>query len=397
MTQRHSHPVLRRPIQEKKTRSVPTPEPVDEYPAEVPSFVKEDHTYARERRVTAEITYADPSVFEDIASRAADIEDRFDHKRVLFIGSEAYDAATITILQGLQALGFTVNTLHKPNINSWFCNEVITSTSGLKFDFVISNVGWGIRWSHYGKYKLSRFPRVLINGTGSNLGWMDRIDWVHHWVHQLYHDNSRSDESDKHIIQPYCWAEMPSNYVPDETFHVGQGGGVYLPVGIHNEAMELAQGKSTVQRRPIGDIGESIHRGEALIDPRIAGIVSKDGPHGWRYWVRYRGTFNIYNIVSLFTHSGDITRVVLWDKLACGCLPLIPKPKYDISSYPVTGLSPFCVYQSDEEVTDKYDWLVEHPAYLAKLRHDCEELAYKYFTPAPLARRFLLYVKGAIG
>ena len=63
-------------------------------------------------------------VLADIQGRAQGIERHFAYRAILFIPSESYDAAAITVIQGLDELGFKIYTF-KPNINSWFCNTVI--------------------------------------------------------------------------------------------------------------------------------------------------------------------------------------------------------------------------------------------------------------------------------
>ena len=68
---------------------------------------------------------------EDIYQESKNSERYFKYKNVLFIGSESYDAPTITVIEGLQELGFNIFTIKKANINSWFGNKVIKNPKKL--------------------------------------------------------------------------------------------------------------------------------------------------------------------------------------------------------------------------------------------------------------------------
>ena len=71
-------------------------------------------------------------ILEEIYKQNLNIEHKFKYKKILFIGSESYDAATITIIEGLYKLGFEILVYKKLNINSWFC-ETIISNLEIKF------------------------------------------------------------------------------------------------------------------------------------------------------------------------------------------------------------------------------------------------------------------------
>ena len=47
-------------------------------------------------------------ILEEIYKQNLNIEHKFKYKKILFIGSESYDAATITIIEGLYKLGFEI-------------------------------------------------------------------------------------------------------------------------------------------------------------------------------------------------------------------------------------------------------------------------------------------------
>ena len=105
------------------------------------------------------------SILLDVENQSKNVDNMYPHKKILFIGSESYDAATITTLEGLYGLGFVIFTYKKPNINSWFCNTVIQSLAEitLKIDFVLSNMHWGVKWSLYDHIPKT-IKRVLIDG-----------------------------------------------------------------------------------------------------------------------------------------------------------------------------------------------------------------------------------------
>ena len=47
-------------------------------------------------------------ILEDTYQKTKNIEDKFKYKKILFIGSESYDSATILIIEGLHKLGFEI-------------------------------------------------------------------------------------------------------------------------------------------------------------------------------------------------------------------------------------------------------------------------------------------------
>jgi len=150
--------------------------------------------------------------------KAQNAEKAYKHKAVLFIPSESYDAATITVLQGLQELGFTVYTYRKPNINSWFCNQVVQSIpSWMSFDFVLSNMHWGTQWHLYNELELNNYPKVLIDGCDNRARhtWRDKYDFYCRKYKGKV--RPRSDVLAQ-AIQPYRWMELLDGYKPDVDF-----------------------------------------------------------------------------------------------------------------------------------------------------------------------------------
>ena len=59
-------------------------------------------------------------LLEEIYHRTMNIENKFPKKKILFIPTESYDDPAITIIEGLNKLGFEILTYKKNNINSWF-------------------------------------------------------------------------------------------------------------------------------------------------------------------------------------------------------------------------------------------------------------------------------------
>ena len=85
------------------------------------------------------------SKLEEIYLKCLNIENKYSKKQILYIGSESYDSATITIIEGLSKFGFKILVYKKKNINSWFCNQIIDSLDNIEnnIDFVLSNLHWG--------------------------------------------------------------------------------------------------------------------------------------------------------------------------------------------------------------------------------------------------------------
>ena len=119
-------------------------------------------------------------ILEKIFQKAMNIEQKFKKKKVLFIGSESYDAPTIGVIEGLHTLGFKILVYKKLNINSWFCNTIIDSLDSIEdnIDFVLSNLHWGTRWSLYQKLT-HKVPYILIDGDDRTHG-----DLLSNWVNK---------------------------------------------------------------------------------------------------------------------------------------------------------------------------------------------------------------------
>jgi len=410
-TQVHSHPVLRQPVREKHS---PDGAPTSlEVSLEVLPVEPENAT----PRLSM-VQYADGQPFARLSERYSHSEDLLENRSVLFVGSEQYDGHTITILEGLAELDFDIYTLHKPNVSSWRWNQVIDSTAGREFDFVLSNTGWGTRWDYHRRYKLSRFPNVLIDSMPGNVPWDRKLEVL---ASECNDPDARPD--DDMLAEPvlnYRWCASVGSYSPDVTFSAlpGQPDTVYLPHGIHSRFTE--QGKIHAQTKgerehlvtyvsPKGILEDRdvpsdmphLHvvprpSGEALIPTEIADHIKHDtqGLHGWSEWIEYKGIYQLLaqsHIVLIDSTYPGWTSKLPYQALACCCLLMVEKCCV-VSDYPLTRLSPFTVYESQDEFRNKIDWISNHVDQMRRMQLDSTELAYQHFTSVPLARRFLHHV-----
>ena len=80
-------------------------------------------------------------LLEQIYQKNKDSHNYFPNKKVLFIGSESYDSAVISVIEGLQELCFEIYTIKKPNIknavNSWFKLDIRLSKSNSLVMFAV--------------------------------------------------------------------------------------------------------------------------------------------------------------------------------------------------------------------------------------------------------------------
>jgi len=189
-------------------------------------------------------------ILEYVWRKTQDAERIYKHKSVLFIPSESYDAAAITVIQGLEELGFTIYTM-RTNINSWWCNKVIDHPSKHKYDFVLWNMHWGTRWGFYDKYKLHKHFNVLIDGCDNRAKhtWRDKYDF-YCWK---YKGKMRPQEPIlSRELQPYRWMEPLGKFKPDIVFTSQKNPSdktTYLPFGIHREALRFrGNGKIGMER-----------------------------------------------------------------------------------------------------------------------------------------------------
>jgi hypothetical protein len=355
----------------------------------------------------------------------------FKHRAILFIGSESYDAPTITVLQGLHKLGFTIYTLKKPNINSWFCNRVLDSVDHLRFDFVLSNLHWGTRWGYYERYKLWSYPKILIDGDDNHGKESWKAKYAR-YVRSYVYDPPEALKDRK--LHPYRWVEPLGDYKPDMVFTAQKVPGdkttFYLPFGIHEQYMDFCERRATHERdinfayipgpgvrrkreegwvRRLsryrllpGRIHNSPARGEEVTPEEIRECVAVDNNvHSYHRWTTSKVYFRILNRAKVLIYPGvsdsawwDSKRP--WEAYASGCLVLLGKQTIDMAEYPATEICEFPVYDSYMELATKCWVLYLRPSFLDELRLKAVERAWKYFSPVPIARYFLARVAASL-
>lgn len=363
-------------------------------------------------------------MLDDVYNSALGIENQFAHKCILVIPSESYDAQTITVLQGLEELGFTVKTF-KRNINTWFCEQVVSDVSTLVFDFVLSGLHWGTRWTHYKTHKLHNYPRVLIDGDDTMIGdtWEKKLE--------RYAQMYKMDPPDivkNASIAPYRWVEPHRGYRPDVVFTLGRnieqsGQGRYIPKGIHREYLTLA-GVIPTEQRAIdfahipgngvwrtamsalcnlgllpGLVVNGEARGNPIYPPQIAPMADQDNNvhsyHRWACWSEY---YKLLNNTKVIIHPG-IDHYPFWETKriyegwACGCVVAMSTPTVDVSDYPPTEVCPEAVYEDHAELVEKARYWYDNPDYLNWLAGQSREHGQKFFSPVAIARYFLKAIK----
>jgi hypothetical protein len=365
---------------------------------------------------------------DDVYRQALDSPDAFERKRVLWIGSESYDAPAICVLEGLKRLDFEVHVL-KPNINSWFCETVVEDPSRHKYDFVLSSLHWGTRWSHYDKFKLHGYPKVLIDGDDARPGqddWRAKYDF---WVET--YGLEESEEVKAAEIAPRRWMEPLGGYRPDVVFTMQKQPGDkethYIPSGIHERYLAMSLGKRLEERHidiahvpgpgvwrsamsdlfRLGTFHGTAHegpaRGRPVYPPEIRGLAERDGDnvHSYHRWACWTAYYEILNHSKVFVHPG-IDHLPFWDcpriyeGMACGCLVTMSTPCTDVSDYPPTDVCPQAVFVGHEEMIRNAEAWYKDRGYLDDLRRKCYRRGVKFFAPVPVARYFLHKVRRSL-
>lgn len=371
----------------------------------------------------------DMSKLNEVYEESKGSESYFPHKSVLFIGSESYDAPTITVIEGLSKLGFNLYTIDKPNINSWFCNQVVSDPSTLSFDFVLSNLHWGTRWSYYDQYDLNSLPKVLIDGDDNKQGgltWRDR--------HALYcerYEVNPPEEVKKSQLSPYRWMEPLGDYQPNVIFtsqkEHGDNETYYLPFGlidkflhffenrpfgerdidflhipgggVRRERMRICLARLKRYRLLPGKLVNETIWGGKLIDDRILDLeANDDNVHSYHRWVVYNGYSEALSRSKILIYPGihdspqwDSKRP--WEGYAAGCLVMMLKPTIDVSEYPITEICPFAVCESVTRLIAKCAYLKYRPNLLNRLRQKTYSRAKQFFNSRAIASYFLSRVK----
>lgn len=362
-------------------------------------------------------------ILEEIHHKSCHAEDAFKYKKILFIPSEKYDPGAITIMQGLQKLGFAVYTIGRGNISSWWFNRIIHKPWRYKFDFVLSNMGVGIKWSFYDKYNLRGHLKVLLDGGENRANsptWREK-----HAIREREYPRCPPSEREWHKeLHRYRWMESLGSYEPDVVFTCHKNHGdeetFYWPHGIHEQSLAYYQGKSGFERAidftnipgrqagrnrltafvALGKLPGKVHnrraKDRAVIPSEIAHLIEQDavrGAHAWRRWIYRPDFYAILNSTKVFIYPNIVPyqwgSMRIWESLASGCLALIEHPVVEMSQYPVTELCPMAQFADYDELVDKAKWLYSDQDRLECLRLQVHEGALRYFTAIPMARYFL--------
>ena len=357
------------------------------------------------------------SHLETIYKHCINVSDKFEKKKILFIGSESYDGVTITLLDGLKSIGFDILTYKKNNINSWFCNTTIDELDNIEndVDFILSNLHWGTRWSLYNELK-HNVPWVLVDGDDNNN--------YNHWKvkHSNYTKRYRTHEGDK--LQErfdYRWMEKLNNYEPDVIFTTQKplqnDTTFYLPFGINSFFTRMNDNVSFEDRKydfthifgpgyfrremagamrfiPGANFNNKIYGKTEYMSPIKELCLKDNNVHSYHRWEFNRNYYDVLNNSKCLIYPGidsypswDSKRP--WEALACGCMLLFRNPPMDITQYPLTDVNEFCCYNSLKELQAKCRKLLNDPLFFKENRDKCVSNGQKYFDSKALARYFL--------
>ena len=374
-------------------------------------------------------------ILEDVFRKAKNIENQFLHKRLLFIGSESYDSATICLIEGLKKIGFEILVYQKENINSWFCNEIIHDLRDIehRVDFILSNLHWGTRWSLYNHFN-HEVPYILVDGD-DRIHTNNTSDWKIKYVQNCKNYTLDPPEEIKNMnLSPYRWMESMGDYQPDKIFMSQKfkinTDCIYLPFGIHDQYLQYNQGlKSDERMYDIVNIPGTVHyyRGKIttllencktqykIFNSRIFGNhdiyntaildqCNRDkNIHSWHRWNMNKNYFEKLNHSKiLISPPVDKYNAPGWESkrpyeaLATGCLLIFHKqPDFDNSEYPLQELCDMCEceHENYHQLLDRCDFLLQNPEILEQKRKECYDNAMKYFTSDAIARYFLWKLK----
>ena len=366
------------------------------------------------------------NILEKLYKKNYEIEKKFSHKKILYIGSESYDAATITIIEGLHKLGFSILTYKKPNINSMPYNSVIQDISNIenKVDFILSNLHWGTRWSLYKQFTHS-VPYILIDGddrqTNSYYTWKDKYNQYT----KIYKNNPPDNNKDMDV-PPYRWVETIGGYKPDVVFtsqkFKNDKDCIYLPFGINDSYFNVSSGKKTRdidivnipgpghvrnEMNSVVDTFKHEFNGKKIFNEKIYGdkiyphdtisYCKKDSNNinSYHRWGLNKNYFNVLNTGKIFIYphgGGGFESKRPYEAMAAGCLILFQiSQDSDISEYPVEELcdiSEFS-YRNYEQLKDVCRKLLNDEKYFEEKRDEYHNNALKYFTSVPITRYFL--------
>ena len=395
-------------------------------------------------------TIGDKGTLEETYVECFESEKKFHQKAILFIGSESYDSATITIIEGLNSLGFKIYTYKKPNINSWFCNNVIHSLFNIEnvIDFVLSNLHWGTRWNLYGQLT-HKVPFILIDGD-DRLHNDNVSDWKSKYKYILQSYKRASDNVKNMVLCPYRWAEemkgeielkdcndcsvqIQYQYNPDIVFmsqkYKINKDAIYLPFGIHANYIEKTQiikntynrsidicnipGPGTFRSQMVSIVDSNLSNynvwnklvyGDMSVDDEIKEYCEKDtnNIHSWHRWricndyhnVLLDSKISIISLIDKYNAPGWESKRV-YEALAYGSLPMFERqPDFDNSSYPIQDICEGIEFefQNYKELIDNCEYLLKNQNILEEKRQMSYKNALKYFTSVPITRYFLFNI-----
>ena len=363
-------------------------------------------------------------ILEETYKLAINSEKNFTKKQVLFVGSESYDAPTITIIKGLNKLGFKIYTIGKGNINSCFCNIIIENPNKFVFDFVLSNLHWGTRWSYYDKYNLHQYKKILIDGDDNH----NEKNWKDKYLRYIkkYPTIENSDIYKSKEFFEERWVEPLAGYQPDIVFcaqkNFSDSLSNYLPFGIDDDYYRYYKQGQKKENFLAHIKGQGAKRYKAS---KFLNLLSRyfdlfsfkvfdEFVYGDKKYPNYlpEAANNDKNIHSYHRYSYNdnynkilsSTKIVLypgvedmpywdskrpWEAYACKCLVMLGKPNIDMSEYPVTELCAFTNYSTYAELYAKLVYLKKKPMFLEKIRIPTVFKAQKYFNTQTLAKYFL--------
>lgn len=360
-------------------------------------------------------------ILENYFQQSLGVENSF-RKKILFIGCESYDASSITILEGLKKLGFTIEVL-KSNINSWFCESIVDNISG-EYDFCLTNVQWGIRWDLINSLP-REIPRVMIDSSDApngNTTWKRKL--------AVCGDGPPPPEDLSQELFDYRWTLDYGNYKPDVIFtsqkqyEQREYQDIYFPFGILDSYLGYGhknfEGRNTDfahisgpgSKRAEADnlMASKTIRGNNFYGKvygkrqfpekieRVGNIDYEKNVHSYHRWSNNEEYFQklldtkciIYNGVDNWPFW-DSKRP--WESLACGCYLLFTKPSIDISEYPLWECDDFSLCNNLYELRDKANYLFENQDEFKQRTEKMTSNAVKYFNSETLARYFLLRMK----
>lgn len=373
-------------------------------------------------------------LLEELYQKTQNIEEEFKKKKILFIPSESYDGATITIIEGLYKLGFKILTYKKNNINSWFCNEIIDNLDNIEdeIDFVLSNLHWGTRWSLYKKLK-HEVPYILIDGDDRIHG-NERSNWLDKYNNYIRSYKVNPPEEIKNMeLSPYRWMEKMEDYKPDIVFmsnkYHSNKNEIYLPFGINDVYLDkfenITFGDRNIDVCHIpgpGSLREEMQRmlpkitpknftlhnekvyGSFKVDEKINIFCQKDNNvHSWHRWRNCDEYFKTLNRSKIFVFTVcDKENAPGWDNkrfyevISSGCLILFYKPRLlNTSEYPQEELCDFSSFEfkNYKKLQEKINFLLSNPSVLEEKIKEFHENGIKYYNSKQIAKYFLFKIK----